>query len=148
MNLSFLKMIKILCYLIVYNMMSTEFQNLIWKLALMIWWNIRTGHVIEHLAEIPICSASYVHYTYWWKIIASLLCFPSREIWRDYSRFFCIMKNLCPTLDPEDLTINFEKWTIIVFSKIHPNMMITISVQILNVFNIFYIFIFHNKIFF
>ena len=102
-ELKFLKMIKILCYLIVYNMMPTECQHLIWKLALMIWWNIRTGYVMEHLTEIHICSASYVHYTYWWKITAPLLCFPSREIWRDLQQIF---------LYHEEFMSNIRSWSL------------------------------------
>lgn len=102
MNLSFLKMTKILCYLLVYNMMPTEFQHSIWKLALMICWNM-TGHVMEHLTEIHICSASYVHYTYWRKITASLLCFPSREIWRVLQQIF---------LYHEEFMSNIRSWSL------------------------------------
>ena len=46
-----------------------------------------------------------------------------------YSRFFYIVKNLCPTLDPESLMIDFEREIIIGFSKMYPNTTITINLH-------------------
>lgn len=74
--------------------------------------------MMEHLTEIHICSASYVHYTYWMEKLTASSCFPSRKSGRDLQQIFCIMKNLCPTLDPKLLLSNhLEKQIIIVFSK-------------------------------
>lgn len=38
-----------------------------------------------------------------------------------FSKFFNIVKNLHPTLDPKFLMTDFEKGSIITFSKIYPN---------------------------